>query len=512
MSMDTILRNRGNVEGLLVGTLLKDLTLFADVKLKESDFMIDKTKFFYSLGKTLCGKYTELDEVSVASYIEANSTLKSKYLELGGWNSLNGAISIGNVKNFEKYYDDLQKSNLIVSLYDKGFSVCNKVTVGGKEVIPFELFNEMNTEQVHGFYELLLNESSIESIGGVKVENLFLDENDIEDFKSGNNSGTPYNVICRWEDEQKRERYVEASKELSRLTNGVTDSNGVFFVGAYSGTGKTTFTLVNVAMGLVESGSKCIIISNEQQSKYYKLILVSWVCQNVFNQYKITRKKIEKWSLTEEEEEYVYKANKFLKDRIYDNLVFVNLDVCDVDKVMKVAKKLNLAYGFDTLIYETMKVEDAKSSNTVGEMVDVSRRLDLFGKQMKMKIICPIQCATYSENKTSYLTSSVLATSKQIKEVANVMLLIRKVMPEELEKDNKMFMKPYKLEKNAINKKWERKYIEEFDLTKQYRLIFVDKNREGDDQLVLLYEFNGRSGTFTEIGYAERVFKGQLSY
>jgi KaiC/GvpD/RAD55 family RecA-like ATPase len=68
---------------------------------------------------------------------------------------------------------------------------------------------------------------------------------------------------------------------LNNLTNGVTDSNGVFFVGAYSGTGKTTFTLVNLVMGLIESGAKCLIVSNEQQSKYYKLILISFICQNV---------------------------------------------------------------------------------------------------------------------------------------------------------------------------------------------------------------------------------------
>ena len=51
MSLDIILKNRTLIEGLLVGTLLKDLTLFADVKLKADDFIKDKYKFFYLLGK-----------------------------------------------------------------------------------------------------------------------------------------------------------------------------------------------------------------------------------------------------------------------------------------------------------------------------------------------------------------------------------------------------------------------------------------------------------------------------
>ena len=87
---------------------------------------------------------------------------------------------------------------------------------------------------------------------------------------------------------------------------------------------------------------------------------------------------------------------------------------------MKVAKKLSLAYGYEVLVYETMKPESTTANNVVGEMVEVSRKLDLFGRKMKMKIIAPVQLTTNSEGKTSYLTSSVLASSKQIKEVAHL--------------------------------------------------------------------------------------------
>ena len=512
MSLDIILKNRTMIEGLLVGTLLKDLTLFADVKLKADDFIKDKYKFFYMLGKSMSLGYAELDEVSIASFIETNTTLKDSYITYGGWDSVKKAIEIGNVKNIDKYYDDIQKSNLIVSLHEKGFSVCDEIEVAGNKVVPFELFSQMDTNQVYEFYEMLLTDSAVDTVGSIDMEELFLQDDDIEDFKSGKNSGVPYDTIFRWETEEGKKRYVEGSKMLSTLTNGVTDSNGVFFVGAYSGTGKTTFTLMNLVMGLIESGAKCLIVSNEQQSKYYKLILVSFICQNVFKQYKISRKKIELWDLTDEEQEYVLKANKFLKDRVQDRLKFINMDTVDVEKVMKVAKKLCLANGYEVLVYETMKPESTTANNVVGEMVEVSRKLDLFGKKMKMKIIAPVQLTTNSEGKTSYLTSSVLASSKQIKEVANVILLMRKVLPEELDKESRMYMKPYRLIKDFETGKWSKTYLEDLDASKDYRLIFIDKNREGEDSKVLLYEFSGRSGTFTEIGMTDNVFKGQLSY
>ena len=124
--LEVILKNRSMIEGLLVGTMLKDLTLFADIKLKEEDIIKDKYKFFYSLGKSMSVGYSELDEITIASFIETNDTLKESYISFGGWESVKRAIEIGNVNNIEKYYDDIQKSNLIVSLYEKGFAYLPK--------------------------------------------------------------------------------------------------------------------------------------------------------------------------------------------------------------------------------------------------------------------------------------------------------------------------------------------------------------------------------------------------
>ena len=115
--LEVILKNRTMIEGLLVGTMLKDLTLFADIKLKEDDFIKDKYKFFYGLGKSMSLGYSELDEVTIASFIESNEVLKDTYISYGGWDSVKKAIEIGNVNNIDKYYNDIQKSNLIVSLY-----------------------------------------------------------------------------------------------------------------------------------------------------------------------------------------------------------------------------------------------------------------------------------------------------------------------------------------------------------------------------------------------------------
>ena len=54
---------------------------------------------------------------------------------------------------------------------------------------------------------------------------------------------------------------------------------------------------------------------------------------------------------------------------------------------------------------------------------------------------------------------------------------------------------------------------EYIDISKTYRLAFVDKAREGsDDKKVLLLELNGNTGEVSEKCWVDNVYTGQLSY
>ena len=64
-----ITRDRGTIEGRVVGTFLSDFSLYMDYKVNESDFMIDKCKFFFSLGKLMSKLYNEVDQVGVENIL-----------------------------------------------------------------------------------------------------------------------------------------------------------------------------------------------------------------------------------------------------------------------------------------------------------------------------------------------------------------------------------------------------------------------------------------------------------
>ena len=79
-------------------------------------------------------------------------------------------------------------------------------------------------------------------------------------------------------------------------------------------------------------------------------------------------------------------------------------------------------------------------------------------------------------------------------------------------------MAPYRLVKPKRTRRgsseWVREelHFTEKDLESEWRVIFLNKNRRGKDDVVLLYKFNGTTGRFEEYGICSKVYRGSLNY
>ena len=150
-------------------------------------------------------------------------------------------------------------------------------------------------------------------------------------------------------------------------------------------------------------------------------------------------------------------------------------------------------------------------------MVENAKALDEFGNKYNIKVLLTMQLMPSQEMKNAYLTASDLSESKGVKTVCDLLFLMRKVVPgiELDDKNKKFFLKPYRLKNDTLRKdKKIREYLKftEEDLKKDYRLIFLNKSRRGEDDIVMLLKFNGINGSFEEIGICEHVHRGALSY
>lgn len=521
---DKIMENRILIEELVLGSFLKNLISYKEYKVSVDDFMYDRTIFFFSLGKTLSERYTELDEHTVLSHVKNNKKALEKYDKWGGWESIEKFMDMANVNNTDAYVDDLAKNNLLINLREKGFNITKNITINGNKINPFDRFNNMTAKEVELFYEGLLSRSSVESISQqVKMENVIFTKEDREKLKEKEHAGTPFDIMFSYTEKEcglsndETEKFIYSLPILSNICNGLHNGNGNTQILAHSNVGKSSITFFNFILPLIYRGESVIIVLNEQDRVYFSTMLYSFIASNIFKYYKLTRKKITNGDFNEDEEELMEEISQFLIRRGYEeNLKFITMEEFNVDEVIRITKPLICHQGFSAILIDTMKAQDSSASNYVGAMTEAVKKLDYFGNKFKVKVLLTQQLTSATEMQNSYLTSAEISECKSVKTVSDILLLMRKVVNNlELDEKNKdFFLRPYKLVKDGVSGKWRKTYItfsQEEIKNNHYRLIFCNKNRWGQADDVMLVRFDGLTGRFTEVGQCEFVSRKSFS-
>lgn len=81
---------------------------------------------------------------------------------------------------------------------------------------------------------------------------------------------------------------------------------------------------------------------------------------------------------------------------------------------------------------------------------------------------------------------------------------MRKVVNEiELDKTSKYYMNPYRLKRDSSGK-WKKDFFEiDHTLGGQFRIMFVDKTRNDEDSVAILYKYDGHINVWHELGYCK---------
>jgi replicative DNA helicase len=272
-------------------------------------------------------------------------------------------------------------------------------------------------------------------------------------------------------------------------------------LGAYSSVGKSTWW-ITIIMALLYRGRKALIISNEQQIKVFKISFIVWILAKKFRYFNLTKKKMLSGDINEDDKVFIKKAQEYWNSNYKGKVKFIAIPDADMNVVKKKIRENVLKHGYDTVLYDTLKLEFSESKVNEQHFISLikdSRELDKMAKKYNIIMLCSLQLAINTLGKL-FLDSSVLSMSKQIKEVLENLFLMRTVYTEELDKSNKLYCRPFKRKK--INGKWiEEEY--EPDPTSTWRMLFVDKNRNGenstDNGIAYLYKFDGSHGLFREV-------------
>lgn len=494
-----LLADRNQVEGNIIGCLAKDIGLLDDFKGTKQDFHTKQGRFFFEVLRLLREKgINRLDEISLMTLL--NQKAQDKLESYGGLGSLERLAKHINTENWDAYVSNFTKANLFLKLYDYGFNLKQKIMVQGEMVEPYALLSRMPPEEIVDFYTIQLSEAMGEYSNDVlQDEYVKIDDSFIAELEAGKEKGIPF-------DSAGIDITGNNMRVFPYLSNSILGfKRGTFsMLGAYSSVGKSSWW-VSVIMALLDKGCKVLMISNEMDINMFKKQVVAFLLYKYLRYYNLTKKKMSEGNITDEDKKAIHDVMAYMDEKmISENFKFIRLPDSNFEVVKKKIRDNVLLYDFDTVIYDTFKMDYATDRNMkeYAALIKDSRDLDVMAKKYDITMLASIQLSMHTNNQL-YLTASCLSQSKQIVEILENLLLMRNMLPEEMDTEDALYCHPFRKVKNDYGE-WIEEPLE-LDQGKNYKILFLNKCRNGANSdstgTQLLYEFVGDFGIFKEIGY-----------
>ena len=276
----------------------------------------------------------------------------------------------------------------------------------------------------------------------------------------------------------------------------VDTPDNTYLCGDYIVTHNTSFVFENMLLPIKKQNIKCAILSNEQRSRDFKMLLMSHILTHDLKYYELTRRQLKFGKFTESERQALAEAKEVYKKK-YQGIKFIKLNSNNMSEVLKIIRRLSQV-GYQMFLFDTMKSDDRVDEAMWQQLLLNSRKLHQLASRNNIAIVCTYQLALSKLN-TRYLDASCLSNAKQIKEVFSEMVYMRKLFDDEYSGEN-YDIKPYQLEMNTHGEYTGKRLPITTSPDKEYRVLFVDKTRNDNDGKQILYEFMGDYNTWKEIG------------
>lgn len=497
-----LLEGRVNIEANVIACMIDDMLLADDTNIDGTKFITRDARLIYSIISALRAKKVSVfDEVSIMTYV--SEELREALDEVGGYKAVHDMASVVNVENYASYLDDLLKSNIILDMHRFGFNLLEPIDDKGKKIKPLKLFAKMSSDQVTDWYISKLEGFSCGYSSKVlEEEELDITDEFIESLVEGEEASCPIEFF----DDDCNGDPVPALSYFSKAINGIPD--GLTMLGGFSNVGKTTLILT-MLYSLLHSGRKCMVISNEQRSKNFKIGFLLLVLTKHFKYFNLTKTKLTNGNITDEDQKYIKMAQDYWRENYKGRMYFISIPDSDVSLAIKKFRMGILNKGINTLVYDTFKLDfsnNGEDSSWISLIKDSRRFESLARTYPGTQIICSLQLAINSVGKL-FLDSSVLSMSKQIKEVCDLMILVRPMYTEEFnQNEDKYYCRPFRTVYHKGTDSWsDDPWMPKQDVV--YRAVFIEKSRNSgnvssDTGIGYIFSFRGEWGIWNDVAKA----------
>ena len=471
------------------------MLLLDDLDLKKEDFITNDGRFYFGMLTQLRKKgFYSLDEVTILSNM--NDEVIERYEVCGGWESIQHQIDIINDKNFDTYIDILYRENIMLHMVDDGIDLLHAVDINGKKVVLLKLFRKMDADSVQDWWDARITSYGTGYSSKVlEEEEIDFDDEFIDNCKEGLENGVPFDIAGYDINGEEMNCFPFLSRQINGILEGTTT-----MMGGYSSAGKSTWW-ITVLMSLLYYDRKILIISNEENIKKFKIKFMVWLLGKRNRYFKLTKKKMTSGDISTESRKQLTDVQKYWRENYKGRVKFIAIADADMSLVKKKIRENVLRYGYDTVLYDTFKIQggDISSARQDLSLVRDSRELDKLAKKYNIIMLASVQLAEYTKGKL-FLDASILSNAKQIKEQLENLFLMRTVYTEELDEKSKYYCHPFRLKK--VNDKWiEEEYKP--DTSAVWRMVFTEKCRTGanssDNGIAYLLKYDGDHCIFREV-------------
>lgn len=514
-------------EQVLISILWKNPNNYRSLqshKFTEKSFVDKSTYTYFTVGK-LMFEYgiTNFERVTVYTFLDKRNELKTLFEDAGGYDVIENVVKTitqEDVDNLEYHANEILKFQALRFLYEKGL-------ISGENSKTLQVLLDKNIDEVKMFFTHQLNSSLSQfNSSNYEIKDL-IDESlydTINDLKKGIEGSIPfYN-----------------SSTLNKLTKG-WQRGKLYYLEMPSGLGKSTFSRNIFLPSIIENQENSLIFVNEESIDTWRVNLLITIVNTKIKEGVIFKDNVTSGTLKEEDEALLRKAADWLiehqKDFIIKIIALKTYKFTDVIKIIE-----NYApYNITTCIIDTFKPDTNSSSfnksrwesfsENAQELYDVIKK-----ENMNIRCLATVQLKL-DAGKSSYLGLENTGKSKEIVEVADVVMQGRQVLADEYTGEaNQIYVYKYKLnkdyEEDLLNQeeenpdedygfgdknnqkdkddddnkkktsKWNKVSVE-LDKDKTYIILFFGKNRDGAVNKQILYEVDYQKNLIYEIGFTE---------
>lgn len=185
-AIKTVVGYKLGSEASIVAMIYKNPDLLRETNLTVNDFHTNEWRVYFEIVKDLVinEKKVSVSEIDVVLYLDKHKNLSDKYIEYGGYKTIEDSGAYVDEKNFDGYLQDLRKWNTVIKLVKAGFPCDNE---------RLSMICDMQIEDLYDLYTVHLNDIFSNVENNVKVCNGFEGMRElIDELDEGANVGIPF--------------------------------------------------------------------------------------------------------------------------------------------------------------------------------------------------------------------------------------------------------------------------------------------------------------------------------